>query len=365
MIGRWGIICMLIPALCTKIFLNFPRSTIEVAGTAGWLLVIYLTAIVLVLFSAIIWLYKPFTGKDLLDLGEIIGGNIGRIFVGIIILAFFMLDVTIVLREFGENMKIIGYKNSPISFVLLIFSTVMVFSAFFGLETISRLASILTVTTTLTFIAIIIMDSKYYDFSNIFPILGTGPYDIFGKGFVKLSYFGELIILFLLTPYIKSNKEFKTIGYIAIGISSIFMLTSSFVFTLVFPYPSNTEGFLPMYELARLINYARFFQRVESFFVFFWILGALLYLSIGIIIIVNVFKKTFKLQYSRPIIIPFAIILFTLSFYSENLVSSVKLETDYLRNIAWIFTFILPIILLVMARLINKQKKKKIKNSAS
>ncbi len=358
-IGRWGIIWIITNMICAKIYLNFARVTIETAGTAGWLLTIFASIVSLMFFILIAKLYKPFAGKDLMDLGEYVGGSFGRVAVGLIIISFFIFIISIVLREFGENMKIIGYNISPISFILAFFMAGVVASAYFGLEAMSRLITIGGPIASVVFFIVLISDAKYYEITNIFPILGNGVYSIFGSGILKTSFFAEFFVLFLLIPYIKSHNEFKTIGYYSLALSSIYLVLASLVFSLVFPYPSNTESFLPLYQMARLINIGRFFQRVESIFVFSWVFVAIHYLSIGFYMIVYVFKKTFKLQYYRPIIIPFAIIIFTLSFIPKNLMDSIVLKTHYFNNAAWLVTFILPIFILIIARMIKKGKKAK------
>jgi hypothetical protein len=121
------------------------------------------------------------------------------------------------------------------------------------------------------------------------------------------------------------------------------------------PYPHNREYFLPIYQLARIIHFGRFFQRLESAFLFIWAASALLYLSSAFFFIVYIFKKTFKLAYYRPLIVPFALIIFSLSLIPENVMHTVTLDTEYFGNISWLIAFGFTISLLVVARIVKKK----------
>jgi spore germination protein (amino acid permease) len=353
--SKWEIICALITIICTQIFLNFPRVMAESAGTAGWILIIYVSIIVFILFAVISKLYKKFEGKDIIDISDYIGGNIGRVFVGTILLIYMVFIVSVVLREFGEDLKIIALRLSPISFVMLFFLAGMIVSAFFGLEALVRIGVIIVPITFVGFTGILIGALQYSDFSRIMPILGFGPRSIFIESLPRISIYSGLILLFFLPPFIKSHKDFKKIGYISIGISTFNLTVSVLVSLLVFQYPTAIENFLPMFQLARLINYGRFFQRVESLFSLLWIGSALHYLSIGLFLILYIFKKTFKIEYYKPLIIPFAIILFTASLLPKNLVEAIELETKFFRNIAWVVVFGMTILLLLIGNSIRKK----------
>ena len=359
--GRWEAVTLLINMICTKVFLNFPRSVAEVAGTASWILVIYVSILVFCLFFVISRLYKRFEGKDLLDIGEHVGGSFGRIVTGTVVLAFLMSFTSIILREFAEDMKIIAFTLSPVSFVTMFFLICMAVGAYFGIEAIVRFHAIAVPVIAAGYLIIVIAVLPFTNFTNLLPILGTGPVDIFGKGIVRISVFSEFLVLFLIVPFIRTDKNFKKIGFASLGFSTFFLLTSASVYIAAIPYPTALESFLPIYQMARLINYGRFFQRVESLFMVVWATAALLYLTASFYFVVYIFRKTFKLQYHRPLILPFAVIIFTLSLLPPNLVSAVELETTFLRRLSWIVTFAATILLLLIARAVKRKSKKEAK----
>jgi spore germination protein (amino acid permease) len=336
-----------------QLFLNAPRLLMEAAGTAGWILMLFITLIALLIFALIEKLYRKFEGKDLLDIAEHVAGGTGRVIIGLIIVVFFLYIAPVILREFSENIKIISLSRSPLSFVSMFFIVGMFIGAYLGIEAIVRFSAIAVPLVALGLVFVILGSSTHFDFSRIFPLLGNGPYEIFIKGLPRISIYAGIIALFIIYPFVKSRKIFKSAGYTSIILGGIFFTAGVLAFSLVYQYPTGTENFLPIYQLARLINLGRFFERAESVFLLLWTLSALLYLSLILFIIAYVFKKAFKLQYYRPLLFPLVIFIFTLSFIPANLVTAISLER-FFRNYAWVVTFLLPVVLLILGNLIKR-----------
>lgn len=357
--GRWEATAIIINAVIAQVILNFPRSMAEIGGNAGWITAIYICILAFVGFYVIQKLYSRFEGKDLLEIGEHVGGNIGRIIMGLILLTQFIFAVTVLLREFSENMKVISLEVSPISFVSFFFLVGMVISAYAGLEAIVRFTAIAVPIVIAAYTIIIIGVAPYFDYTNLLPVLGTGPVNLFGRGFLRLSSFSSIVILLMVYPFIKTHKNFKRAGYLGIGISAFLLISSALVYLLVFGYKYALESFLPIFQLSRLINYGRFFQRIESIFVLTWAAVAFMYLSVAFYFTIYIFKKTFKLDYIKPLIFPFAILLFALSMLPENLMTAISLENMFFRNFAWAVPFGVVIILLIIARFIKRDSHKK------
>ena len=266
--------------------------------------------------------------------------------------------MSLLLREFGENLKTIILPNSPISFIMLFFLVGMIVASYIGLEAMARLGAIVIPIAAIGFIAILLGVFPYCDVNNLFPILGKGTNAIFVTGSFRVSVFSDLLLLFLLVPFIKTNKNFKKVGWYSIMSSSVLLLFSALIFILVVPYPTSLESFVPIYQLARLISVGRFFSRIESLFVFVWLIGGFLYLSIGFYFAIHTFKKAFKLEYMKPLIMPFALLIFSFSLMPKSLMSTLKIEGNYLRNYSWTVGLALPLLVLIIASFFKRGEKK-------
>jgi len=360
--GRWEATCFLTSMIGARMFLNFPRTVVEIAGPAGWVLSLYTTILVLIAFFVITRLYKPFEGKDLIDIGEMALGGFGRIIIGLILISYALFSLAIFLREFAEDMKTISYVMSPISFILILLLLGTVAAAYFGLEAIVRTAAIFVPVIIVGFLIIFAGVIPYFNINHLFPILEDGWNNIIANGISLMSVFSPIIWLFFITPYIKTNRNMKAVGYNALWITSLAFFVSSLVYILVYPYPIALENFLPLFHLARLINIGRFFQRIESMFVFIWAAGALLHLSSDFYLLIHVFRKTFRLKYQKPLIIPLAILIFNLSLLPAGLMQTIILESRFAGQYFWIIGFGMPVLVLLISRLRKKTGKGAVKS---
>lgn len=119
--GRWEGTCLLITMIATKAVLGFPRVMMESAGVAGWILSAYISFLALIGFWIINKLYKGFPGKDILDIGESLGGKPVKIITGTVIWVYLTFMMITSLRLFGELIKSMGFPTTPPSFLMLFF----------------------------------------------------------------------------------------------------------------------------------------------------------------------------------------------------------------------------------------------------
>jgi spore germination protein (amino acid permease) len=353
--GKWEAVCVIVNLLCTKIFLNYPRLTVEVGANAGWIFTLYTALLASIGFLIIQKLYKPFEGKDLIDLGEHIAGGLGRIIIGMVII-FSLGYVTVVyLRTFSENMKLVAFNVTPLSFIEFFFLICMIAGAYFGIEAITRIHAIAIPFIVVGFVTLIIGVVNFIDLTNLTPIFGSGLDKIVIDGLPKVSVYSEILVLFLMTPFLKSHKTMKTTGFWSVGLASLFFLIISFTYSTVFSYPTTLEKAIPIFHIARLINLGRFFERVESIYMVIWAVASILFVVVNFYFILFTFQKIFNLKYYKPLIIPFAILIMNLSFFPPNLIKAVSLEVNQFRNWSWLIGFAMPVLLLILARLKKKK----------
>jgi len=290
-IGNFEAVCLVLNMTALKTMLDFPRTVAQDAGTAGWLMTLLVSAVVVVLFSVISHLYRKFAGYDILDVGKTAMGNIGKMIAGILFMLQFLLIIPVVLREFAEDFKVISLPSTPISLILLLFCTGMVIGAWLGLETLTRIHALMVPVLASAFTILLLLNVRSFDISRLAPWLGLGGDVILRRGMMNLSIFSEFIVLFFMVPFLNKKNDFDGIGRYGLLFSSIYLVMTSLCYTLLYEYPATTELFLPMYQMAREINLGRFFTRIESAFIVMWASSAFLYLSSGLYFTTWLFKK--------------------------------------------------------------------------
>lgn len=354
--GKIEAILMLITAISIQIYLGIAGRMVEAGGVAGWMIPLYTCLLSLILFFFISKLYKNFEGKDIIDVAQIAGGSLCRVLVGLIFIVDYFFILSIMLRIFGEDIKIFALNKSPLSFVIIFFVIAIVVSAYLGIEAIVRLNTIIVPIVTIAFLIVVLGNVDFFDTTRVFPVFGAGLHNIFVKQLPRVSIYSAFSILLFIVPFIGGNKDFKSIGYWSLIITGFLLSFGTLVYILAVPYPTSTEYFIPYLHLARYVNHGRFFQRIESIFILTWTLSAILYLSSGVFFLIYMIKKTFRLEYYRPLILPVAIILYTLCFIPPNLMYIVFLEGNIIRQYAWIVTFAVPIIVLLVANIVKRKK---------
>ncbi|MGE5474144.1 MAG: GerAB/ArcD/ProY family transporter [Ignavibacteriales bacterium] len=352
--GKWGAICLLVNMINMQIFISFPRLITETGGTASWIISIYLMLLALIGFWLMSKLFRKFPGKDLLDIGQEVGGKVLYILIGLYFgIAGFLIEA-ITLREFAETLKVVSFVATPLSFILIFIIFAFIFSAFFGVEPIIRILSIGVPIIAVLYLVILLALTPRFQVSNLLPIMGNGAYKVFGEGIFRLSFYSGLTILFFLPPFIKSFKKFKSSVYTAIIFSGIFMTAGTLTYIAIIPFPSSLEPTVPIYNLARLIHYGKFFQRVEPLFLIMWSFAAYMYFSSGLFFAIYSLKKALSLPYLRPLIIPCSIIIFNLAFLPKSFMSAVEIENTLTRTYSFIPIFGIPILLLIIASIRRK-----------
>jgi hypothetical protein len=106
-----------------------------------------------------------------------------------------------------------------------------------------------------------------------------------------------------------------------------------------------------MYEMAELIDYGRFVQRVEPIFLFIWFFSSFISITALFYCFVSLYCKIFRIQDIRPIALGSALILFVSALFNMDLGVGAVQRIQNIRQYGWIPPFILPLIALIVGML--------------
>ncbi len=343
--GSWEATTLMVNLVLAHILLISPRDMAKFGGSASWIIPIIITLIAVVYFAIVVSLYKNIGSLDLIDISAGIGGRTFKVIVGLLITVFLMLTASIFLGVFSQTLKITSLDNSPIMYVEIIFFVGMIVAGYYGIEVVTRINAILVPIIIVCFILITIGVIPEFKISNLFPILGYGYASIAKGSIIKLSVFGSFIILFLMVPFFK--KQFlKKVGFSYVLVSGLLLLWSTLSFILVFPYEIAVDKQIPVFQMARHISFGSFVQRIESIFVLICSLCAIMFLCVVFAFTIHVFSKTLDLKKSKPIILPMAIIIFSLTTISKRM--NIELLGNSIFNLIWLTGMILPLVIIII-----------------
>lgn len=340
-------------AISAKVFFSSPATLTGIVGNSGWYMTIISAAIALVGFLFIYLLLKRFPKKDIVEIFDLSLGRIfGFIFSGI--LAVYMLFVAITrLSEFNEVIRVYVFPLSPNWYIIGIFIVSVSIMSCLGLESIARFSKLLVYFMLAGFILVLAMSTQNFNINNLYPIFGYGLGKTITTGIVRSSVYGEVIILAIFAKTFQGVKYIKKEGIISICLSAFLISLSLLAFTLTFPYYTAKEITAPMYEMATLIDYGRFVQRVEPVFLFIWIISSLISTTIVFYSFVWIFCKMFRIQDKKPVILGASVIVYAAALMHKDIISVISVNVQFMRNYGSI-VFILPLLALIIAAIRRK-----------
>ena len=356
-IGKLEAIALIVMVSMNQIFLNSSNIIIVGTGSSAWINVIVISVIALLCCLLICKLFKPFPTKDIVDISEYLGNKILKTIIGTLYILFFMSISAIILRYLTNSLKLIYFEKSPIVFLLILFLIPVVFAVRLGIKPISRVNLIFIPIVLISMIIILFSTANHFVPQRIFPILGFGVNETFLIGLNNIFTFSAFAYLYFLMPLLKNPEDFRKIAITSITISAIYIFLSVICLIMMFPFIAFTDEMLSIYLLTRLIEFGKFFQRVDAVFVLIWILSAFSFLAITLEFTNRILKKLLNLKTHKELSYSICAIIFSLALSLANISNIKFMQNDILRYFVISLIFVLSLIILLLANLKHKKEK--------
>lgn len=339
--------------LITKMMFAFPRFLFKTSGNAAWIQAIYMSLIAYILLIVSLKLYQYTGNKSIIQLAESIGKTPLKILVSLCVALIIIANAGTEMRTFAESVKIILLPKTKIEYIMILFTFIVCLGAYKGFSSLVTINALIFPFCLFFLGVLVTFLLPAYDINNLFPIFGTGIKNIFVTGLKDMSCFSDLIALNLLLPYCGDIETVKKSGKNALLIGGITLTLICFSYALTYPYPYSREFLLIPYQLSRILRAGEYFQRFEALFEFVWSLTQLLYSSIYVFILCNVFRDTFKLKSREPLIPCTALLISLLSFEPSSIVALLDKAYTFkerLIPLAYILPILIPLLFVLKRR---------------
>lgn len=356
-IGKLEAIALIIMISINQIFLNLSNTIIVNVGSSAWINVIVISLVAILFCLLINKLFKSFPTHDIIDVSEYLGKKTLKTIIAILYILFFIFMSAIILRYLTNSLKLIYFEKSPLVFLLILFLIPVVFAVRLGIKPISRVNLISIPIVLISMIIILFSTVKDFVPQRIFPILGFGANQTFLLGLNNIFTFSGIAYLYFLIPLLKNPEDFKKVSLISIIVSSIYIFLSVICLIMMFPFIPFTDEMLSIYLLTRLIEFGKFFQRIDAIFVLIWILSAFSFLAITLEFINRILKKLAKLETHKEMAYSLCAIIFSLALVFENSAEVKFMQNIVLKYFVIILVFIISLIILLLANLKVKKEK--------
>ncbi len=356
--GKFGTaeaIYLITLVIASKAFYTSIRVMIKKTGTAAWYMTLVSGIVSIIFFLLISLVMKRFPGKNLVDIFELVTGRfLGKILT-LLFSAYYVYYAGSSLREFLEMIKVYNLPYTPPSLIIIAFMAVVVVLAYIGLEAIARLASVSFYPILIGIAIILFLAYPYYHVRAIFPIGGYGIAETIESGFFRSSAYDEVVILAFIINSINGVKTFKKVGIYSIVISGIVFLFTCLCNVMAFDYTMASENVSDLFQLARVIYFSRFFQRIESIFLFIWIIASLITVGLAFYIAISSFCRAFRISNHRPLILQFAFLTFMVTLLPEGIIEVAKTNIVFMREYSMTLIYGVPILVLLISVIFGKK----------
>lgn len=337
-------------AITVKMLITYPRALFALSGSAAWINVVYCTLLCALIFFAAVSVYG--TGGSVIELSHKLGGKAAGALTSVFVFMVMGAGLVSLIRIYPEMIKLSLLQNTYTEIIILAFAAALVLGARFGIEAAARAHAVFIPLAAAAFVIFILLLIPSFDINNIFPILGKGAHGLFIKGIPTLSVFSDLLMLNILIPYMKNGNAYKTAGTRAIWIGGLCAFLITAAYGLCYVFPVSEEFLAPIYQLERLIHLSDFFSRFEAVFQFIWSVSVLLYGSIYLAVMAEVWREGFGLRHSKPLVLPTAAIL-TLAALIPNSLNDMTVWEYKINRWLYIPALGIPILAGIINKIIN------------
>ena len=351
--SRQFMIITLLSSIGTAILIS-PASVTSEAKQDAWIAAIISVVLSLLLIKLFVTVGKRTPTLTFVEANEkILGRFFGKITsIGFIILSF--LSAGELLYFIGIFMKTSVMPETPTMAFAFLFSIIIIYAAFLGIEVFARSAEILFPMFIIIFIFFVVCISPSVHMENLQPIMEVPAKSLFFSIIRLMGIFSfPLVILLMIFPSTvnvhKSAQKGFYIGTILGGIVLIAIITLA----ILVLGPANTASrTFPSYSLAQRISIGNFLQRIEVIMAAMWIISiyikTFMFFYAGVIGI----SQICKIKNHRPLIFPFGMIILGLSqIVHPNIIHSDIYNRETWPIFSFIFAILLPLVLLLVAKI--------------
>lgn len=341
---------------------SYVRELANYVGNDGWLITIISGLISLLL---ILCIYKLILLNNFQSFSEICINNAGR-FIGSIfqlsMVIFIILNISLGMRGFIEEIKMYLLENTPTEFLIAI--TILA-----ALCLVSSKADVLIKFNEAAFwiifiptIIIFIFSLYQADFTNLLPVLNEKPVNYFTGTIRTINRFEGIEIIFLILPLLKSRDKIRRTLVNSIFFITIFYTVINLLVIAVFTKDQAKILVWPVITMVKSINIqGAFIERWDGIVLSVWIFFFFTTFTSGYYFSADILKNTFKIRNNKIAVLLLIPFIYAIALYPGNVAENELISNWVLPLLFFINIVCIPLLLLI----ITKIKGKGVENNSS
>lgn len=341
---------LMITMILATVILFVPGITAKHARQDAWISIVLATGAGLLVARLVTTIGLRFPDKNLFEYaGDILGRWPGKL-VGLLYVWWFLHLNAEVIREYGSFIVAAFMPDTPIIVFHLVVVVIAAYAIRNGLEVFTRANEIFLPLILGSIITLIMLATKDMDFHRLLPVAETGAVDVVKGAMVPLAWFGEIVTIAVVTPYLNKPREAHRVAAVAVLVSGAFFLMIVLGILAIYG-PNVTEAWMfPTLNGVRIISIANFLERLEAVIMVIWVTGSFVKIAIFYWGVVLGVAQVLELKDYRPLVLPVGAVLVAMSILLHP---SILDLLDFLGRLwpsyAPVFEVGIPLLLLITA----------------
>ncbi|OZM58080.1 hypothetical protein CIB95_00430 [Lottiidibacillus patelloidae] len=349
-LGTREFVALLLLTISLKVTDSTPTILLGKGENASWMLPIISASTILIPFLFLLSLLKKYKDKNIVEIGYSLTGNIFGFIIGMTLFLMMFVGTIANSRSYVEIISPMFFTTTPVPFLYILLLFVGYFVANRGFETIGRTAWLIVPYISVALALLVIFVWTDLDPIFLFPIAGPGLKELVLSGVKNTTIFGELILIGVIYPFLRSYKTFKNGALLSLILTTITLSLFLAIYVMAFSFPPAKFIAFPFQNLTRMAQVGEALEHSESIYLGFWVMASTIHFAVYLYLAAALFAYTLKLKELEPLILPIAGLCFFVGMIPENYVETVfKFREGYFNIYSLIF-FFLPILLWSISR---------------
>lgn len=277
--------------------------------------------------------------------------------VGLLFVAFFLIDSAIVLWQVGDFMATHIMPETPIQSFLILFMLVVLLGFKLGIGTVVRSAEMLFFWVIVLFVMLVVMLTPKIDPIHLKPFFEKGLNPGLRGTLQLVGYYFESVILMMVLPTLRSYRGITGAYSIGMAVGSFILSVTVMLCILVLGTDLTELQLFSTYVLAKKISIANFLERIEVVMASIWFFTLFFKLFVCFYATVEGAAQLLKLKDGKALSLPLAALLIPASLL---FVPNVIYFNDIILHLWWSFSatfgLLLPFVFFV-ASMFKKEKR--------
>jgi spore germination protein len=334
--------------------LALPRIASEKVGAGAFLVTIIAFVILIISTWILAKLSQRFPRETIVIYGQqVISKPLGKIF-GFLIICFFIIITSFILREFGEVMNTTLLRETPIKVTILSILLLVAISTRNDILTISYMNTYYLPFIVVPVILMVLIAIQDIEIRHLKPFIGNDTHfvDFFWGGIAVagLPFFQiGLYIITVTTPYMIAPKKIVKASLVGMLFSGMMILLSVGITVAVFGSEEIDTSLWPMLVLTRMSELpAAILERLDVIFLVVWIISAFTTILSGFLISIKLFSQLFCLRSHRVLSYLSVPLFFVITLYPDNVIHLYELM-NLIGQWGLLLTIGYPLLLLLLS----------------